>query len=132
MKFNEIVAKVVSTIRVYEKGFTSVKRTPVDYQVRITSLSEFIEFRLNFEAFKMDSLRSYEELMDGYLFKVDSLENEDGNSFSKANISLGIKPEYMSEEIYNNLINSVIKEIGGNTISFTSDRNNLNLLIEII
>ena len=51
MEFRELILRVVSTIRVYEKGFTSVKRNPVDYQIRVKSLSEFIECRINFESF---------------------------------------------------------------------------------
>lgn len=129
MEFRELISRVVSTIRVYEKGFTSVKRNPVDYQIRVKSLSEFIECRINFESFKIDELRKYEELMDGNLFIVSSLDGENGNSFDRATILIGSKPSYMSDNEYDDLVESVSKFIGGNTVTFTSDKNNLGINI---
>lgn len=129
MEFRELISRVVSTIRVYEKGFTSVKRNPVDYQIRVKSLSEFIECRINFESFKIDELRKYEELMDGNLFIVSSLDGENGNSFDRATILIGSKPNYMSDNEYDDLVESVSKFIGGNTVTFTSDKNNLGINI---
>lgn len=129
MEFRELILRVVSTIRVYEKGFTSVKRNPVDYQIRVKSLSEFIECRINFESFKIDELRKYEELMDGNLFIVSSLDGENGNSFDRATILIGSKPSYMSDNEYDDLVESVSKFIGGNTVTFTSDKNNLGINI---
>ena len=129
MEFRELISRIVSTIRVYEKGFTSVKRNPVDYQIRVKSLSEFIECRINFESFKIDELRKYEELMDGNLFIVSSLDGENGNSFDRATILIGSKPSYMSDNEYDDLVESVSKFIGGNTVTFTSDKNNLGINI---
>lgn len=129
MEFRELISRVVSTIRVYEKGFTSVKRNPVDYQIRVKSLSEFIECRINFESFKIDELRKYEELMDGNLFIVSSLDGENGNSFDRATILIGSKLSYMSDNEYDDLVESVSKFIGGNTVTFTSDKNNLGINI---
>lgn len=129
MEFKDAVYNVVKSLRLYEKDFTSAKRTPVDYQVRVKSLSEYIECRLNFESFKIDSLRRYEEIMDGYLFSVDSIFDVNGNSYSRVIIKIGEKPDILSSNDYENIINEVSKIIGGNKLSFSSNKNNLELSV---
>lgn len=127
----EVVLKVVNTLKVYEKGFTSVKRNPVDYQKRVESLSEFVECRINFELFKDSRFKELEEIMDSHLFEVESINDENPfkNSFSSITLSIGSKPVNVSDDEYENVINSLTDLIGGTSISFSSDRNNLNLII---
>ena len=127
----EVVLKVVNTLKVYEKGFTSVKRNPVDYQKRVESLSEFVECRINFELFKDSRFKELEEIMDSHLFEVESINDENPfkNSFSSIILSIGSKPVNVSDDEYENVINSLTDLIGGTSISFSSDRNNLNLII---
>lgn len=127
----EVVLKVVNTLKVYEKGFTSVKRNPVDYQKRVESLSEFVECRINFELFKDSRFKELEEIMDSHLFEVESINDENPfkNSFSSITLSIGSKPVNVSDNEYENVINSLTNLIGGTSISFSSDRNNLNLII---
>lgn len=127
----EVVLKVVNTLKVYEKGFTSVKRNPVDYQKRVESLSEFVECRINFELFKDSRFKELEEIMDSHLFEVESINDENPfkNSFSSITLSIGSKPVNVSDDEYENVINSLTNLIGGTSISFSSDRNNLNLII---
>lgn len=131
MEIEEVILKVVNTLKVYEKGFTSVKRNPVDYQKRVESLSEFVECRVNFELFKDSKFKELEEIMDSHLFEVESINDENPfkNSFSSITLSIGNKPINMSEEDYRNVTESLIDLIGGTSISFSSDRNNLNLVI---
>lgn len=127
----EVILKVVNTLKVYEKGFTSVKRNPVDYQKRVESLSEFVECRINFELFKDSRFKELEEIMDSHLFEVESINDENlfKNSFSSITLSIGSKPVNVSDDEYENVINSLTNLIGGTSISFSSDRNNLNLII---
>lgn len=127
----EVILKVVNTLKVYEKGFTSVKRNPVDYQKRVESLSEFVECRINFELFKDPRFKELEEIMDSHLFEVESINDENPfkNSFSSITLSIGSKPINMSEEDYSHITESLISLIGGTSVSFSSDRNNLNLVI---
>lgn len=127
----EVILKVVNTLKVYEKGFTSVKRNPVDYQKRVESLSEFVECRINFELFKDPRFKELEEIMDSHLFEVESINDENPfkNSFSSITLSIGSKPVNVSDDEYENVINSLTNLIGGTSISFSSDRNNLNLII---
>ena len=127
----EVILKVVNTLKVYEKGFTSVKRNPVDYQKRVESLSEFMECRINFELFKDSRFKELEEIMDSHLFEVESINDENPfkNSFSSITLSIGSKPVNVSDDEYENVINSLTDLIGGTSISFSSDRNNLNLII---
>lgn len=131
MEMEEVVLKVVNTLKVYEKGFTSVKRNPVDYQKRVESLSEFVECRINFELFKDSRFKELEEIMDSHLFEVESINDENPfkNSFSSITLSIGSKPVNVSDNEYENIINSLTNLIGGTSISFSSDRNNLNLII---
>lgn len=131
MEMEEVVLKVVNTLKVYEKGFTSVKRNPVDYQKRVESLSEFVECRINFELFKDSRFKELEEIMDSHLFEVESINDENPfkNSFSSITLSIGSKPVNVSDNEYENVINSLTNLIGGTSISFSSDRNNLNLII---
>lgn len=131
MEIEDVILKVVNTLKVYEKGFTSVKRNPVDYQKRVESLSEFVECRVNFELFKDSKFKELEEIMDSHLFEVESINDENSfkNSFSSITLSIGNKPINMSEEDYRNVTESLIDLIGGTSISFSSDRNNLNLVI---
>lgn len=131
MEMEEVILKVVNTLKVYEKGFTSVKRNPVDYQKRVESLSEFVECRINFELFKDSRFKELEEIMDSHLFEVESINDENlfKNSFSSITLSIGSKPVNVSEDEYENVINSLTNLIGGTSISFSSDRNNLNLII---
>lgn len=131
MEIEEVILKVVNTLKVYEKGFTSVKRNPVDYQKRVESLSEFVECRMNFELFKDSRFKELEEEMDSHLFEVESISDENSfkNSFSSITLSIGSKPINMSEEDYSHITESLISLIGGTSVSFSSDRSNLNLVI---
>jgi hypothetical protein len=94
-------------------------------------LSEFIEIRLNFESFKVKELEKLEQMMDGRLFVVKDITNERNNSYDKVVISLNEnKPEMISDEDYINLISNAKVILGGSTISFSSDKRNLNIVIE--
>lgn len=130
MLLDGVIRNVVSTIRLFEKGFTSVQRNPVDLSIRIGSVGEFVECRLNFEMFKMEEFKNYEEMMDGYLMKVIRVDNERPRGYSRIHISIGDKPKDMSEDMYLGMVNRVTELIGGRVISFSDDKRNLNIAIE--
>lgn len=114
------ISDVIKSLNYYEKGFSSTKRTPVGDKERSTSLSQYIECRLNFEFFKIPFLKKYEECMDGHLFKVTSIEGEEGRKFQHVTIQIESRPEFVTEVEYNSLVNSIHDEIGGNVIKFNS------------
>lgn len=129
MVFEDIILKVVNTLKLYERGFTRVKRTPVEYGVRPVSLSEYIECRLNFESFKDPYLRKYEEAYDGHLFIVKSIEGEKkGNRFDSVIIEVN-NNNGMSDEEFENMMEAIMEHTGGRMFSFSSNRDNLNLEI---
>lgn len=130
MNIENAVYNVVDTLRKFELGFTSVKRNPIDYQIRVSSLEEFIECRLNYELFKIAELARAEELMDGYLFVVRYINGARGNRFNQAVIELSTTcPSNMSEDEFNELMSEVESIIGGRSLTFSSNRNNLSLII---
>lgn len=130
MEFRDAVYRVVRSLRLFELGYTSAKRTPVDYQIRVRSLSEYIEVRLNFELFKHDKLRAYEEMTDGHLFVVDQVFDESGRWYSKVVVSLCEKPDELSLDDYESLTKIVTDLVGGLSVSFSSNKNKLNIQIE--
>lgn len=127
----DLIYNVLNTLRKFELGFTSVKRNPIDYQIRVQSLEEFIECRLNFEAFKVSELLRAVELLDGYLFKVTHVEGVRRNRFNKIRIELSTScPEGVSQDEFDEIINDVENFIGGRSLSFSSNKNNMELIIE--
>jgi hypothetical protein len=122
MDINQMVYDVARTCRLYEKGFTSVKRSPVDYQTRPSSLKEFIECRINYEAFKYPELVELEQKFDGRLFKVLKLENVNyhRNTFDKVII-------VVNDELDEDDMNDITSKLGAKGFSFTSDKHHLGI-----
>lgn len=128
MTLENSIKSIVDTLKLFDEGFTSVKRNPVDLGVRVKSLSEFIECRFNFELFKLPEFKSYEELMDGYLFKVSCILNEGFRSYERITLEINDeKPEFLSDDSFRSIIRDVEELIGGKYISFSSDRKNLDI-----
>ena len=76
MILDKTIRNVVSTIRLFEKGFTSVQREPNELATRVGSVSEFVECRLNFEMRKMKEFSEFERCTGGRLMKVSGVTNE--------------------------------------------------------
>lgn len=129
MRFEDIVNSVVDKLSYYEKGFTRVKRTPVEYGIRPDTLSQFIECRINFEAFKDPYLRKYEELMDGYLFLVKSIDGERrGNKFDSITIEVNDNIPLSGEDL-ESMKEEIMRYVGGTRFTFNSDKKNVELNI---
>lgn len=132
MGINEIIEKVIDTLRYYESDFTSVKRTPVDYQERSKSLSHFIECRFNFELFKMARLVELAQKTDGHLFKVIDIVGENSESFEKVTLIVNDDMDiWKSEDTYSKSIEIVINALGGNKITFLPKLNDEEIKVII-
>ena len=88
-------ANVCDTLKYFEEDYTSVARTPVDGPERCSSVEQFIECRLNFEAFEIPELLPFVQDLDGYLFNVENVTEFDKKKrkFKEVTISLNQSPE---------------------------------------
>lgn len=117
------IKNVLNTLKYYEKDYTSAKRNPIDFQERAKSLSHYVECRLNFEFFKINELRKFEEDTDGHLFQVSSIIGENGRSFDRIIVSLNplVKD-----------VDKIFNWLGGNCIEFSSRSDELNFSVYVI
>lgn len=120
-KITNALSKVVDTLKYYEKDYVSAKRNPIDSQERSTSMSHYLECRINFEFFKIDEFRELEEMTDGHLFVVKFIEGEREKDYDIATIVI-------NDEL-NIDVSSIIKYLGGRSMSFSSNKDDLNLII---
>jgi hypothetical protein len=96
-------AEVCDTVKYFEANFSSASRTPVDGPERCGSIEQFVECRLNFEAFNIPLLAPYVQDLDGYLFQVVEVIDFDKKKkkFKEVIISLNFSPEtYIGESDY--------------------------------
>lgn len=128
-ELEDIVFKVLSTIKKYESGFISAARTPVDPRERCYSVKDYVECRLNYELFKSDELVELEQMMDGYLLVATDITDENERHYDEITFEIGRKPDYLSEVLYENVVDRLIKSIGGNKIVFGSDKRNPSVKI---
>lgn len=124
------VSRVLVTLRKYEDDFTSAKRTPVDQPTRARTVGEYVECRFNFELFKVPELRMYEEMMDGYLFIVTNITDVLERHYDKVTLCIGPNKGYISDEEYKSLVDNVTELIGGNKLTFGSDKTDPTIIIE--
>ena len=108
-------ASVCDTLKYFEENYTSVSRTPVDGPERCESVEQFIECRLNFEAFEIPELLPFVQDLDGYLFNVESVSEFDKKKrkFKEVIIGLNQSPEtYIGSMDYSEFwqaMNSLLK-----------------------
>lgn len=112
------IGEVIKSVGYYEKGFSSTKRTPVGDKERSESLSQYMECRINFELFKVEKFREYEEMMDGHLFKVVEVDGEDGRKFDSVLMTIDSKPAHLTDMEYESVKMWVSELIGGNSMRF--------------
>ena len=94
-ELKQACADVCDTVKYFEADFSSAKRTPVDGPERCGSIEQFIECRLNFEAFDIPILTPYVQDLDGYLFQVVEVIDYDKKKkkFKEVIITLNFSPE---------------------------------------
>lgn len=124
------VSRVLVTLRKYEDDFVSAKRTPVDYPTRAKNVGEYVECRFNFELFKIPELRRYEEMMDGYLFVVTNITDVLERHYETVTLGIGPNKGFINDDEYKSLVSEVTELIGGNKLSFGSDKTDPTIKIE--
>lgn len=130
MILDKTIRNVVSTIRLFEKGFTSVQRDPEELATRVGSVSEFVECRLNFEMRKMKEFSEFERCTGGHLMKVNRVTNERSRGYDRIQITVGDKPDWIDEDYYSDMVRRVTELIGGSFISFSDNKRELKISVE--
>ena len=94
-KLKQACASVCDALKYFEEDYTSASRTPIDGPERCESVEQFIECRLNFEAFDIPELLPFVQDLDGYLFNVNNVSDFDKKKrkFKEVTISLNQSPE---------------------------------------
>ena len=114
-QLREACASVCDALKYFEEGYTSAQRTPIDGSERCESVEQFIECRLNFEAFEIPELSPFVQDLDGYLFNVESVSEFDKKKrkFKEVVIGLNQSPEtYIGSMDYSEFwqaMNSLLK-----------------------
>jgi hypothetical protein len=128
-----IISNVNRTLKSYEKGYCSVKRTPETYQERCESFEEFIERRFNFEASKIPELNDVVMRTEGKLFCCTEIEEPDEKKrkFKSATIKINYNDLLLDEdEILKDEVTKIIEFLGGDRIQFNSVRKKIKLTID--
>lgn len=130
----KLVINVNRTLIWYKKnGWIDCCRTPSSGQEIIAEMSDFLDARLNREAWNIPEFREAEELLGGHLFKFESITGIDEvrKKYKQAVFTL-TTPEKVIEPDENliNVLKSVEKFIGGTTIKFNGVKVKVKVIIE--
>ena len=130
----KMVISVNRTLIWYKRnGWVDCRRTPSSGSEIISEMNEFIDARLNREAWNIPEFREAEELLGGHLFKCESIHSVDEvrKKYKQAVFSL-TTPEKVIEPDENliNVLESVRKFIGGTTIKFNGVKVKVKIIIE--
>ncbi len=102
-ELKQACADVCDTVKYFEADFSSASRTPVDRPERCESIEQYVECRINFEAFSIPKLIPFVQDLDGYLFLVQNVVDYDKKrkKFKEVIITLNQSPEtYIGENDY--------------------------------
>lgn len=133
-RFKSVFSKVNATLKYYEADWISAQRSPELDRTRVSSFEEFVEIRLNYEAYKLPELKQAVIATSGYLFKCDRLDdvNDLRHKFKKAWITL-YTPDIFEEEHQGEIkkeIDAVREWLGGSKLSFNSVVERVKIVIE--
>jgi hypothetical protein len=131
--FIQIARNVNSSLPYYDKGFVSVKRTPVGDKERVDSLEQFIECRLNYECFEVPELRPFAEAFDGHLFEILEVLDKDEHKrrFSFVRAEICKKPEiYIGERDFLESLSEIQELLGGSILKFNYSQKKTKISIE--
>jgi hypothetical protein len=109
------VNKSLGSIHRFKEGVT-VKRNPLD-KVKVFSLSEFLECRLNFEMFGIPQLDILPILYDGNMWLLDYMDDQSFRSFTECKFSLNLDDYNPYEVEKNELLNDLMDDLDGDSIS---------------
>ena len=135
-----MLSKVNATLKYYEADWISAQRTPEIEKTRVTSFEEYVEIRINYEAFKLPEFRDAVRLFEGHLFVCNTLTNVNDirHKFKQAIITFS-DPEILFADVEEN--QEVIEEakgeirriqelLGGSVIKFNSVETKIKIIIE--
>jgi hypothetical protein len=128
-----IISNVNRTLKSYEKGYCSVKRTPETYQERCESFEDFIERRFNFEASKIPELNDVVMRTEGKLFCCTEIEEPDEKKrkFKSATVKINYADLLLDDdEILKDEVTKIIEFLGGDRIQFNSVRKKIKLTVD--
>lgn len=129
----EFLIGVNSTISYFDKGYTSVKRTPMSTcPERMTDFKEFITIRLNYDCFLFPEFREIAELTGGKVFDIISTEGLDEHYRKFKTMTIQVKQGLftMSDSAGNNLGKIMATLIGGTRIKFNYSLKRIKLSID--
>ena len=133
-RFKSIFSKVNATLKYYEADWISAQRSPELEKTRVRSFEEFVEIRLNYEAYKLPELKEAIIVTGGHLFKCEKLDevNDLRHKFKKAWITLNTPDIFEDEhqEEIKKVLESVQEWLGGNKLSFNSVVERVKVVIE--
>jgi len=135
-----MLSRVNATLKYYEADWISAQRTPEIEKTRVTSFEEYVEIRVNYEAFKIPEFRNAVRLFEGRLFVCNSLTNINDirHKFKQATITFA-DPEILFANVEDNqtIISEAKEEVrkiqellGGSVIRFNSVETKIKIIIE--
>ena len=116
---------VIKSLPSFEPDYISLLRRPGDIdKVRVHTLEEFIECRLNFEFFSIPEIYDYVSDFNGYLIRIVELQvpNDRGrrNRFTIIRAELDFEsPQFIGEDLESDC-NGLINFLGGRNIVITA------------
>lgn len=135
-----MLSKVNATLKFYEANWISAQRTPEIEKTRVTSFEEYVEIRVNYEAFKIPEFRDAVRLSEGHLFVCNALTNINDirHKFRQAYITF-TDPDILFADVEENQeiktelkseIQRIQELIGGNVIRFNSVETKIKIIVE--
>lgn len=110
----DAVNRALGTIHKFKEGVT-VRRNPLD-RVKVASVSEFLECRINFEMFKIEALKELPYIYDGYMWLLDYIDGEDFRSFTECRYALNLDNYNPDDLEKNSLLEDLLSDLDGDGI----------------
>lgn len=127
----DAIKRVNETLRSFEINWISLKRSPYSEKERIHSFRQFIECRLNMEAYYIPELKEFVEKFDGHFLEVTSVigENLKKKRFEYVIAYVNKSPDWYFGENFLEDMERIENLLGGTKIKFThsSKRPKINI-----
>lgn len=139
LDLKQLVVDINSSLYLYDKdGYSYLKRNPSGELENVTTLSQFIECRLNLELFYVPELSDLIKYFDGHLFTVVSVDglNEEKRRFDMVHAEMNMTGEYFITDpdqqdlSFPVILEEIKKVLGGTKISFGYSQKKIKLFIE--
>lgn len=128
----DAIKRVNETLRSFEINWISLKRSPYSEKERIHSFRQFIECRLNMEAYYVPELREFVEKFDGHFLEVTSVigENLKKKRFEYVIAYVNKSPDWYFGENFLEDMERIENLLGGTKIKFTHSAKRPKINIE--